>query len=152
MALRDNLKYFRKKAGYRTGKDFANAIGIKVPTYMTYEAANRAKARWPSEEVLIKIASALRVSIDDLLGYHIPDDKEEKDTSEAVNHPDYYNHGIEVIDFVESHNLNFNRGSAIKYLVRAGLKCKDKEDEDIEKARWFVDRELERVRKAKKDG
>ena len=28
-----------------------------------------------------------------------------------INHPDYYNKGIEVIDFIDSHNLNFSLGT-----------------------------------------
>lgn len=75
--------------------------------------------------------------------------KQQKAAGSAINHPAHYNHGIEVIDYIESHNLNFNRGNAVKYLTRAGLKDKDKEVEDLEKARWYVDRELERIKKEK---
>ena len=75
--------------------------------------------------------------------------KQQKAAGSAINHPAHYNHGIEVIDYIESHNLNFNRGNAVKYLTRAGLKDKDKEVEDLEKAKWYVDRELERVKKGK---
>ncbi|MBQ3447728.1 MAG: DUF3310 domain-containing protein, partial [Synergistaceae bacterium] len=40
-----------------------------------------------------------------------------------INHPDYYTSGgIEAIDFIESHKLNFSLGNAVKYIVRAGLK------------------------------
>lgn len=78
-----------------------------------------------------------------------PDTEDKKPTGSAINHPDHYNHGIEVIDFIESHELNFNRGNAVKYITRAGLKDKGKEVEDLEKAKWYVDRELERVKKEK---
>lgn len=60
-----------------------------------------------------------------------------------VNHPPHYNDhpsGIECIDIVE--HYNFNTGNAIKYLWRAGLK--EDEIEDLKKAAWYVNREIER--------
>lgn len=65
----------------------------------------------------------------------------------AINHPDHYNRGIEVIDFIESHELNFNRGNAVKYITRAGLKDKGKEVEDLEKAVWYLQHEIARLKK-----
>jgi sulfur relay (sulfurtransferase) DsrC/TusE family protein len=54
------------------------------------------------------------------------------------------NKGYDVIDFVQAYGLNFNRGSAIKYLVRAGKK--DNEIKDLEKAIDFLSREIEFLR------
>lgn len=70
--------------------------------------------------------------------------KEEKNDGEIdmVNHPPHYQHGIEPIDFIESHNLNFNLGSAVKYIARAPYK--GKELEDLKKAKWFIEREIKR--------
>ena len=69
---------------------------------------------------------------------------------ETINHPSHYNCGnIEAIDFIEDQNLNFSRGSAIKYIVRAGHK--DDELEDLKKARWYIEREIERLEKVKDD-
>jgi len=39
----------------------------------------------------------------------------------------------------------FNRGNAIKYLWRAGSKDPAAELEDLRKARWYVDREIDRL-------
>ena len=36
-------------------------------------------------------------------------------SKEMVNHPIHYNMGIEAIDYIESHNMNFNIGNVIKY-------------------------------------
>lgn len=47
-------------------------MGLKYSTYMTYETTNPVKSRWPNEETLVKIAAALHVSVDDLLGYTVP--------------------------------------------------------------------------------
>ena len=64
-------------------------------------------------------------------------------TSENVNHPSHYNVGkIEVIDAIEDWGLNFSLGNAVKYIARADHK--DKPVEDLEKARWYIEREIER--------
>jgi len=48
---------------------------------------------------------------------------------EAVNHPQHYQgNGIEVIDIIESFELNFNLGNTVKYVLRAGKKGNKKED------------------------
>lgn len=58
-----------------------------------------------------------------------------------VNSPRHYQgNGIEVIDIIESFELNFNLGNTIKYVLRAGKKGNKKED--LEKAVWYLKREL----------
>lgn len=72
--------------------------------------------------------------------------------SEQVTHPSHYNSGkIEVIEAIEDWGLGFHRGNAIKYVARAGKKNPDKEIEDLDKARWYITREIERL-KAIKEG
>lgn len=64
-----------------------------------------------------------------------------------VNHPKHYNKGnIEVIDFIEDQDMNFNLGNAVKYICRAGLKNPEKTVEDLEKAAWYINREIARER------
>ena len=64
-----------------------------------------------------------------------------------VNHPAHYTDGkIEVIDFIEDKQLNFNRGNAIKYISRAGKKDKSKEVEDLQKAVFYINREIKRIK------
>lgn len=66
-----------------------------------------------------------------------------KDEVDMVNHPPHYvGHGIEPIEFIESHNLNFNLGSAVKYIARAPYK--GTELLDLKKAKWFIEREIKR--------
>lgn len=70
-------------------------------------------------------------------------------TGDRVNHPSHYTShpsGIECIEIVE--HFGFNIGNATKYLWRAGLKCPDPK-EDLEKAIWYIKRELERLEKAR---
>ncbi len=63
---------------------------------------------------------------------------------ETVNHPSHYNQArVECIDIIEDLGLNFNLGSALKYIWRAGRK--DDLVKDLEKARWYLDRELTRL-------
>ncbi len=62
---------------------------------------------------------------------------------EMVDHPSHYNAGsIEAIDAIEAWGLNFSLGSAVKYIVRAPYKGARKQD--LLKARWYIDREIER--------
>ena len=66
-----------------------------------------------------------------------------------VSHPAHYNVGhIEVIDAIESWGFGegFNKGNAIKYIARAGRKDPGTEIEDLEKARWYIDREIARAK------
>lgn len=65
--------------------------------------------------------------------------------ADPVEHPPHYTShpsGVECITVVE--HMPFCRGNAIKYLWRAGEK--DDEIQDLEKARWYVDREIARVK------
>lgn len=63
---------------------------------------------------------------------------------ENVTHPAHYNSGkIEVIEFIEDQNLGFHLGNVIKYICRAGKKDPSKTVEDLEKAKWYLERKLE---------
>lgn len=63
--------------------------------------------------------------------------------ADAVNHPPHYTghpSGIECIQIAE--HMGFNLGNAVKYIWRADLKGSD--IEDLRKAVWYVQREIER--------
>lgn len=69
--------------------------------------------------------------------------------NDNVNRPAHYTTGkIEVIDFIEDKGFdkNYYRANAIKYLSRAGLKDKDKTAEDLQKAIWYINREISKLR------
>lgn len=73
-------------------------------------------------------------------------EKEPIKKEDVVNHPNHYTDGkIEVIEFIEDKKLNFHRGNAVKYIARAGKKYKDKEIEDLQKAIWYLEREIKRL-------
>jgi len=59
-----------------------------------------------------------------------------------VEHPDYYNKGkIEVIDAIEDWDLNFAEGCVVKYVAR--YKHKENPIQDLEKAKWYLERLIE---------
>lgn len=68
------------------------------------------------------------------------------DPVHKAKHYNSHPSGVECIQIVE--HLNFCCGNAIKYIWRAGLKSPDPL-QDLEKARYYVDREIERLKKAK---
>lgn len=65
------------------------------------------------------------------------------DTVDPVDHPPHYTShpsGIECIQITE--HMGFNLGNALKYIWRCDLK--ENSIKDLEKARWYVDREIAR--------
>jgi NTP pyrophosphatase (non-canonical NTP hydrolase) len=77
-------------------------------------------------------------------------------SDDAVNHPKHYTSSpakcshcgtpIECIDVIEY--MTLNRGNAVKYLWRADLKGATLQD--LHKARWYVDREIQRITQEQK--
>jgi hypothetical protein len=69
---------------------------------------------------------------------------------DPVNHPQHYTShpsGVECIEITE--HFNFNIGNAIKYLWRAGLK--GQELQDLQKAEWYVKREIQRLHRSQEE-
>lgn len=68
--------------------------------------------------------------------------------NDAVNNPKHYTSdpsGIECIEITR--HRNFNVGNAIKYLWHAGLKDSDATVQDLQKAIWYINDEIERLKK-----
>jgi hypothetical protein len=66
--------------------------------------------------------------------------------SESVNHPAHYggeDNPYEAIKVVEAWSLGFCLGNVVKYVSRAGKKGDPLED--LKKARWYLDREIENL-------
>lgn len=64
-----------------------------------------------------------------------------KPTPDNVNHPAHYKvGGIETIDFIEAKKLSYNLGNVVKYITRADHKGNT--IEDLQKARWYLNREI----------
>lgn len=72
-----------------------------------------------------------------------------KDNNDLVNHPSHYTSGkFEVIDVIEDWNLNFRTGNSVKYIARAGKKDPTKHIQDLEKAAWYLQREINFLKKS----
>jgi hypothetical protein len=66
---------------------------------------------------------------------------------DVVNQPPHYTSdpsGVECIQITR--HRNFNVGNAIKYLWRAGIKDDSKTIEDLEKAVFYINDEINRLR------
>ena len=65
--------------------------------------------------------------------------------SDNVNHPSHYAEGreFEPKDVIRDWGLNFNLGSAVKYLARAGRKADTVED--LKKAQEFIQFEIDAI-------
>jgi hypothetical protein len=67
------------------------------------------------------------------------------DRYEKVNNPEHYQSSkLEAIEVIEEFNLNFSLGSAVKYILRSGKKPGESSEEDLQKAIWYLQRELSR--------
>ena len=65
--------------------------------------------------------------------------------NDPVNHPQHYTDhpsGVECIQITE--HMSFNLGNALKYIWRCDLK--QDAIEDLEKAKWYIERELKKRR------
>ncbi len=73
-----------------------------------------------------------------------------KEDFDPINKPKHYAAGkIEPIEAIEDWKLGFNLGNSIKYIARAGKKDKAKEKEDLQKALFYLSREIANMDKAK---
>jgi hypothetical protein len=121
-------KYF-KKYPFAKPKVAAEELGIAITAIYSVRTAMRKKINVAPERV-VKTRMA-------------PADKFEFGASnvDLVNSPPHYRvGGIETIDFIEAKNLNYNLGNAVKYITRADHK--DNRVQDLEKARWYIEREI----------
>ena len=66
MTFSDNLKKYRLLAGFKSAKEFADSIGIKYTTYMSYEN----KGTKPPLTIL-------DISVDELIGIENTEDKQD---------------------------------------------------------------------------
>jgi DNA-binding transcriptional MerR regulator len=67
--------------------------------------------------------------------------------SDLINHPPRYTASdIEPIDVIEAWKLGFHLGNTVKYIARA--EHKGSSVQDLEKAMWYLNREILRRKKA----
>jgi hypothetical protein len=145
-------------------KEISKAVGVGLQYVYTvmYNAKNKAKVKKPTL-TLPKLTKAMEIHkkvMDKTISkwktmsisssntpmqgvtHNVPVQIEMfEPTPDAVNHPAHYKvGGIETIDFIEAKKLNYNIGNVVKYLTRADYKGNRKQD--LEKAIWYLQREL----------
>lgn len=67
---------------------------------------------------------------------------------EYVSHPSHYggeNNPYEAIKVIQAWDLDFELGSAVKYIARAGKKPNESTLKDLRKARQYLDFEIEKI-------
>ena len=140
-----NIKKYRKEKGL-TQTELADKLGKTLRTVQKYESGEIL----PSINNVYEIAEALEVFSNDIIegvakGFNFFD-VDIEDKKEMINHPSHYNQGkYEAIDVIEDWKLNFNLGNTVKYISRAGHK--DNIIQDLKKASWYLNREIERLEK-----
>lgn len=70
---------------------------------------------------------------------------------EAVNNPSHYggkDNLYEAIKVIEAWDLDFCLGNTVKYISRAGKK--DDTIQDLEKAKWYLERKIQKLKELKK--
>lgn len=94
----------------------------------------------------------------DILGYNIVGNLSNNDLSKIKetgfyhikdkdNTPPHYQGKIQPIDLINAQDLNFNLGNVVKYVCRAGKKAGENILSDLEKAKDYINFEIERVKK-----
>jgi hypothetical protein len=61
---------------------------------------------------------------------------------EDKSNPQHYKNKVTPIDIIEMYDLNFSLGNVIKYVLRAGKKEGESDLDDLNKALWYLQREI----------
>jgi hypothetical protein len=140
------VREWMEKNPKMTAKQIMKETGFSSTTVYNAMSKTRKKARKPKERIatnvdLAEIARQITFGRNRMRMM-----SSETLTRDTVNHPAHYKvGGIETIDFIEAKKLGYNLGNVVKYVTRAGHKGNIKED--LEKARWYLNRELENLSK-----
>lgn len=63
---------------------------------------------------------------------------------DQINHPKHYTFSkLEPIDVIEEWELDYHLGNVFKYIARSPYK--GNELEDLKKARWYLDRKIDKL-------
>jgi hypothetical protein len=65
-----------------------------------------------------------------------------------IDHPKHYggaNNEYEAIKVIEAWDLGFNLGNVVKYVARAGKKEGNNIADELKKARWYLEREINKL-------
>ena len=68
---------------------------------------------------------------------------------EQVNHPSHYggkDNPYEAIKVIDAWNLDFCLRNVVKYISRAGKKGNNSKEQDLKKALWYLEHEIESMK------
>lgn len=142
---------YMKKHPEVTATSIAARFDIKIQTL--YSAKYKAKVKVHNK--LQKARAAKKERREEWKQSHVStSEKSIRETVQAaqdvVNHPSHYKAGgIETIDFIEAKQLTYNLGNVVKYVTRAGIKDTATHVQDLEKAAWYLNREIQNLKGAK---
>ena len=126
--------FYEKNPGAKP-MDVAKALNVKAANvYPARSKMKQADEKW--KVVTMHIVDQAAKVAQEALAVEIPAD--------PVNHPPHYKvGGVDTIDFIEAKELNYRLGNVVKYITRSDHKGNRKED--LQKALWYLQREIEKV-------
>ena len=125
------VREYIKKHPKQKPAQVAKALGMSMDSLYKYRSQIKKIEARDHEKAWIGVVT--KTKMQDLPITMIEED--------AVNHPAHYKvGGIETIDFIEAKGLNYNLGNVVKYITRSDHK--NNREEDLKKARWYLDREI----------
>lgn len=139
-------RYMKKHPDAKVG-EIAEALDLSVKAVYNYrmlikkkniqlQAMNDVESQFDKAEKIHKLSMGRMGRIRMQASF-----SREGGTVDNVNHPSHYKvGGMETIDFIEAKKLNYNLGNVVKYIARA--EHKGSYAEDLQKARWYLDREI----------
>jgi hypothetical protein len=150
MTISKKVRAYLAKNPSATARDIHAKFGASLP--MAYRLVKENKDRLAAKQTETDLDTPLEIGVnidkihsllDSLPGVQSIDIREPRPV-DNVNHPPHYTiGGIETIDFIEAKGLHnhYHLANAVKYISRAPYK-KDYL-EDIKKAAWYLQREIE---------
>lgn len=119
-------------------KEIAKTVRVK-PAYVYYirwKDKTGGKAKTSRKKKVSRLARAAVLTTKEVNALFKP-------LPDLVNSPPHYKAGgVETIDFIESKDFNYRLGNVIKYVSRAGRKVDSDPVQDLEKAMWYLQREI----------
>ncbi len=98
----ERLRYYREKSKY-SQKELADIIGVSVAAYNKYET----RGNEPKIDILIKLAAALNIDVNTLVGYH------SENTQDIIN--TLTNYGLEVKK-IDKYHVNIRPLPTLNYI------------------------------------
>ena len=137
-------------------KDIAKALGIPVARVYAVNHYDAQKQKTKKRKTLVlkkAVLMGMQAQMDADKVYELTKGRERRhpvtgkllmqaaSAPDNVNHPAHYKvGGIETLDFIEAKKLSYNLGNVVKYITRADHKGNT--IEDLQKARWYLNREI----------